>query len=103
MSIERPTRKAAHPVRGFIVAFFLGLPMFVSGAVAVLALLEVFVSGWIPSRWFSDNAADWWFAFGTEGGASAYVRFMGGAMIAYVCYSAIAWGFNGRERPPSNR
>lgn len=98
---SRSPQKAAHPVRGVVVAFVLGLPMVVSGAVAAFSLLEVFVSGWIPSRWFSGSAADWWFGFGLEGSASAFLRFMLGAGIASACYSAITWGFNGRQQPPS--
>lgn len=103
MSSDRPAQKVAHPVRGFVVAFFLGPPMFVCGAVAALALLDVVVSGWIPSRMLSDNAADWFFGLGIEGSAGAFARFMVSGLIAYACYAGIGWGFNGRRQPPSHQ
>jgi len=87
--------KARHPIRGFVVAFFFGPVLLVSGLIAFLALADMFISGWIPSTWFSHNPLDWMFAFGTEGGASDYFIFMPSAMICYGCYKAIEWGYLG--------
>lgn len=93
-----PTREAVHPVRGFVVALFFALPMFVSAVVAFFALADAFMSGLLPSGWFSDNPSDWLFGVGTRGSGRSYVVFMVSAMVAFLCYRVIWWGYNGREK-----
>lgn len=79
-----------------MVALVLGLPMVFFGLNAVLALLNQFISGFIPSRWFSDNVFDWMTAFGTEGGTADYITFMVNGLLGYGCYSVIMWAFTGK-------
>ena len=87
--------KARHPFRGFVAAFFLGPVVIASGLVAFVAFADMFISGWIPSRWFSHSVLDWMFAFGTEGGAADYFIFMAGAMTCYMSYKVIEWAYLG--------
>jgi uncharacterized membrane protein len=65
------------------------------GAVGALAAvmfgLRQFVSGWIPSRWLSDNPADWVFGLGVEGDAGNYLGFMVSALVAALCWQAVQW------------
>ena len=64
----------------------------VLGGAAALFMLDQFVSGWIPSRWFSDSPLDWAFGAGTEGSASNYVGFMVCGVPAYAAYTGAQWG-----------
>lgn len=95
MSPNSEHKKVAHPVRGSLVAVVLGPPMVVSGAIALVALIDTFLAGWIPTRWFSQNGADWLVSYGLEGGASNYITFMVCAMVSYFCYAGIVWGYSG--------
>ncbi|MFM8530878.1 MAG: hypothetical protein ACKOD2_14630 [Ilumatobacteraceae bacterium] len=58
---------------------------------AVMFGLRQFVSGWIPSRWLSDNPADWVFGLGVEGDAGNYLGFMVSALVAAGCWSTVQW------------
>lgn len=84
-------------VRGIVVTLVFGVPLFIGAVMAASALLAVFISGWIPSNWFSTNAADWLFGGGVAGDAANYFRFMVGAVIAGVSWTAIQWGFGGTQ------
>ena len=86
-----------HMVRGVMTTIVLGVPMLYFGVVAAYALARQFVAGWLPSSWFSGNAADWMFAMGVEGGAASYFTFMLNAVLAAGCYAAIRWGFYGKS------
>jgi hypothetical protein len=66
------------------------------GVVAAYALARQFIAGWLPSQWFSSNAADWMFGVGTTGSASDYFSFMLNGVLAASCYVAIRWGFYGK-------
>ncbi|MFM8793783.1 MAG: hypothetical protein ACKOFF_02650 [Acidimicrobiales bacterium] len=67
-------------------------PLGVAAALsAVMFGLRQFVSGWIPSRWLSDNPADWVFGLGVEGDAGNYLGFMVSAVVATVCWSMVQW------------
>lgn len=95
MNISTSLSRISHPVRGVIVTLILGPVFVVTVALAFLALAHNFISGWIPSRWFSNNPFDWLYSFGTEGGAADYFSFMVCAMIATFSGSAIRWSFYG--------
>lgn len=84
-----------------MVAALLGGPMLVFAINAAVALANQFVSGFIPGRWFSNNALDWMTSFGTVGGTSNYLTFMVNGMIAYLCWAVIVWALTGR-RPDSS-
>ena len=86
-----------HMVRGVMTTIVLGVPMLYFGVVAAYALASQLIAGWLPSSWFSSNAADWMFAMGTEGGAADYFAFMLNGLLAAGCYSAIRWGFYGKS------
>lgn len=62
-----------------------------SGLVAAVCLADQFLSGWIPSRWFSRSATDWVFGSGTEGSARNYLGFMVGAVVAAGCLKGMEW------------
>jgi hypothetical protein len=84
-----------HYVRGVLVSIVAG-PVFVFFALnAVIALASTFIGGWLPSQWFSDNAADWVFALGQVDGAANYGTFMISAMVATGCGLAMRWAFTG--------
>jgi len=63
------------------------------GSLAALFLLQEFVNGWIPSRWFSDSPLDWMMSTGTEGGAANYIGFMLTAMPAGLTGKGALWGY----------
>lgn len=71
-------------------------PMLLCAANAVYALARQFIAGWLPSQWFSSNAADWLTAMGNKGGATDYIVFTLNALLAYGCWSAIRWAFTGK-------
>lgn len=96
MSQPHTDPKFAHPVRGIVVAAVLGPLMMIFGLNAAVALLDQFVSGFIPSRWFSDNALDWATSFGTVGGAANYFTILVNGLLGYGCYSVIVWAFTGK-------
>jgi hypothetical protein len=84
------------------MAILLGPVMVAGAAVCAIALLQLLVSGWNPFEWATDPTRpgtwlDW--AFGPSSGSAArYVVFIAGGMTAALSYSAIAWGFHGRNR-----
>lgn len=84
-----------HFMRGVLVLLVLGVPCAVAGALAVLAMLNFFISGWLPQNWISDNAADWMWGTGSVGDASSYFKIMVFGGIAYATGFAIRWGFRG--------
>ena len=79
-------------VAGLIAVVVCGPVCAVAALSAVVFGLRQFVSGWIPSRWLSDNPADWMFGLGIEGDAGNYAGFMVSAVVAAVCWSAVQWG-----------
>lgn len=87
----------ASPLRkffGLVVAVLLTPPTIVFGAIAAFFLARQFVSGWIPSQWFSDSPLDWAFGGGVEGGANNYFGFVLSAFPTFFCYSGVLWGYN---------
>ena len=75
-----------------LVVMVLCVPLGLVGVLsAAMFGLRQFVSGWIPSRWLSDNPADWVFGLGVEGDAGNYLGFMVSAMFAAACWSAVQW------------
>ena len=85
-----------HMVRGVLLCLVSGVPLVMSVVLTVVAMVNQFFNGVIPSRWFSTSAVDWVFADGTKGGAASYLAFMMGALVAGGCVSAIRWGFYGK-------
>lgn len=75
------------------MSLVLGVPMFLCAMNAAYAIARQFIAGWLPSQWFSNNAADWLTAMGNKGGAADYIVFMLNAMLAYGCWWAIRWAF----------
>jgi hypothetical protein len=61
---------------------------------AISALLDQFISGWMPSSWFSSDSADWIFGTGVEGSANNYLVFMVSALVASACSAGIRWAFS---------
>ena len=84
-----------HFIRGLLILLVLGVPCAVAGALAVLAMLNFFISGWLPQNWISDNAADWMWGTGSVGDASSYFKIMVFGGIACATGLAIRWGFKG--------
>jgi hypothetical protein len=84
-------------VRGVVVTLLLIGPLVVSVLTAVIALTDQFVSGWMPSSWFSSEPVDWIFGTGVEGSANNYLVFMVSALVASGCAAAIRWAFDCRE------
>ena len=64
-------------------------------------MLNEFVNGLIPTRWFSDNGADWLFGTGTQGSARNYLGFMLSAVPASLFWAGVRWGV-GRFRDRGN-
>lgn len=95
------SRRYAHPVRGVFVTLVLGPPMVVFGLVSLLALIDQFLAGFVPDRWFSNNILDWMTSFGTVGGTADYITFMLNGMLAYLCYAGIVRAFTGKVPDPS--
>jgi hypothetical protein len=97
MIVETPVSdtQKIHYVRGIAVSI-IAAPLFVFFTLnAVAALAATFIGGWLPSQWFSDNPADWFFAFGQEDGAANYFTFMISAMLASASGWAMRWAFTG--------
>ncbi len=69
-----------------------------SGLTAALFLVDQFVSGWIPSRWFSTSAADWVFGAGTAGSARNYLGFMVTGVVAASCLKGVEWAVGVLQR-----
>jgi hypothetical protein len=84
-------------VRGVIVTLVLIGPLVASMLTAIIALADQFVSGWMPSSWFSSEPVDWIFGTGVEGSANNYLVFMVSALVASVCVAAIRWAFDCQE------
>ena len=84
-----------HFMRGLLILLVLGVPCAVAGALAVLAMLNFLISGWLPQNWISDNAADWMWGTGSVGDASSYFKIMVFGGIACATGLAIRWGFKG--------
>jgi len=75
-----------------VAVLVLCAPLGVAAALAAVMFgLRQFVSGWIPSRWLSDNPADWVFGLGVEGDAGNYLGFMVSAVVAAACWQAVQW------------
>src|SRR5690606_41547509 len=93
---RRRTPDPAFFVRGVRLAVVLGPSMVVAGLVAGGSPLSMVIGAWIPSQWFSGNAADWLCGSGAEGSAGSFFRFMVSGMVAGGCWAAIRWGFTGK-------
>ena len=94
---DRSGRGLPHPVRGALLTVLLG-PVFAVGiVVAATGLISALIAGWIPTRWFSGNAADWLLGAGVEGDAINYVRFLVGGALAAISGATIRWGFLGGD------
>jgi len=78
---------------GLVVAVLLTPPTVALGAIAALFLARQFISGWIPSRWFSDSPLDWAFGMGVEGSATNYFGFLLSGFPAVLCGSGVRWGY----------
>ena len=89
------SEQKTHFMRGLLVLLVLGVPCAVAGALAVLAMLNFFISGWLPQNWISDNAADWIWGTGVKGDASNYFKIMVYGGIACATGLTIRWGFKG--------
>jgi hypothetical protein len=66
------------------------------GSFVILSLIDTFISGWMPDRWFSGNIADWIWGTGAVGDALNYLVFIIGGMFVYGLGLAIRWGYLGR-------
>lgn len=86
-------RRADMRMRIFAALVLIGLvpPMVLFGLFAATFLVQEFVNGWIPSKWFSSSATDWAFGSGTEGGARNYLGFMLSAVPAATCWQGVKW------------
>ncbi len=89
------SEQKTHFMRGLLVLLVLGVPCAVAGALAVLAMLNFFISGWLPQNWISDNAADWIWGAGVKGDASNSFKIMVYGGIACATGLTIRWGFKG--------
>ena len=87
-------RSPACTARGIAVTILLIGPLVVSVVSAVSALLDQFISGWVPSSWFSSDPVDWIFGTGVEGSANNYLVFMVSALVASACGAGIRWAFS---------
>jgi len=63
------------------------------GLIAGSFLLQQFLNGWIPSRWFSSSGTDWMFGDGTQGAASNYFGFMLAAIPTGIAGKGALWGY----------
>jgi hypothetical protein len=81
-------------VGGLFVLILLAPPTLFFGVVAAFFLGRQFISGWIPSNWFSDSPLDWAFGIGSNGSASNYLGFMLASVPACICYSGAKWGYD---------
>ena len=90
--------RKTHWIRGTILIILLGLPCLISGGLAILAIIDTVISGWIPSRWFSGNAADWIWGTGIAGDASNYIVIVIGGGIAIGLGAVIRWGYIGSDK-----
>jgi ABC-type phosphate transport system permease subunit len=88
------TTSTSKRILGLVVAILLAPPTVIFGAIAAFYLARQFVSGWIPSRWFSDSPLDWVFGMGVEGSATNYVGFMLAGVPAIMCGSGVLWGYD---------
>lgn len=87
-------RSPACTARGVIVTLLLIGPLVASVVTAIGALLDQFVSGWVPSSWFSSDPVDWIVGTGVEGSANNYLVFMVSALVASACGAGIRWAFS---------
>jgi hypothetical protein len=88
------TTSTSRRILGIVVAVLLTPPTVIFGAIAALFLARQFVSGWIPSQWFSDSPLDWAFGGGVEGSANNYLGFMLSGLPAMLCGSGVLWGYD---------
>ena len=86
-----------HWIRGTLILLVLGPLCLGIGGLVVLSLIDTFISGWTPAKWFSGNIADWIWGTGVVGDAFNYYVFMVGVMIFYGSGVAIRWGYWGKH------
>jgi len=94
-----PTNDSATRLVALIAVIVLTPLAVICGAIAGLFLLNEFVNGLVPSRWLSDNGADWLFGTGAQGSARNYLGFMVSAVPASLCWTGARWGLD-RIRGP---
>lgn len=78
----------------------LGVPLVVGVLLVASSAISMFVSGWMPSRWFSGNAVDWLLGGGVQGDGANFIRSIIGAVVAMGSGYGISWGFYGRRSRP---
>lgn len=87
-------RTEVHRMRGVLMRGILGLPLVVGVLLVAAAAISMFISGWMPSRWFSGNAADWLLVGGVQGDAVNFIRAIVGAALVTGSWHGISWGFH---------
>ena len=71
----------------------------VCSAVAGIFVLEEFVNGLIPTRWFSTSIEDWLFGTGAKGSARNYFGFILSSVPASLSAAGVKWGYGQVKRP----
>lgn len=84
-----------HWIRGLAMCSILGVPLVVGILLVATAAISMLISGWMPSRWLSGNAADWLLGGGVQGDGGNFIRFMLGGMLATGSWYGMSWGFFG--------
>ena len=79
-------------VVGLVAVIVLAPLTVILGLAAGLFLVQQFLSGWLPSQWFSSSPLDWAYGMGVEGSASNYFGFMLTGVPAYCAFNGILWG-----------
>lgn len=92
MDVPSLTSSVGSRVVGLFAVLLFSPISVVCGVFTAYFAARQFISGWIPSQWFSDSALDWVFAFGTEGGAANYLGFMLSAVPTFLAGQAVVWG-----------
>jgi hypothetical protein len=98
MAAPTEQRTEVHRIRGMAMCGILFAPLLVGVLFVATAVISMFISGWMPSRWFSGNAADWLLGGGVQGDAVNFIRFMVGGVLAAGSWYGILWGFYGSGR-----
>ena len=89
--------KKPHYIRGTIITAILGIPFLLFAVNAIWIIASQWLRSWLPSNWFSGNAADWIWGTGGVNDASSYLGFMLNAIPATLLGFAIRWGFFGSK------
>jgi len=84
-----------HYFRGTVLLLTLGPICLVSFAIAALTILEMLISSWNPSNWFSDSGVDWLFGAGGKGDGERFLKFMVFGVVGAATSGVIRWGYQG--------